>query len=125
MDILKYDELTATLALALAALYVAKRIQEPVSLVHPMLLGRQVDAGNVRKAGESAVYRNFGVGHHAHVCTLVLCPGWRLTVWFNAFRVVFPLYPCSYQRGQIRMCAPFWICYRKELLLQGHFGLLK
>lgn len=58
----KYDELTLVLVVIASSLYVTRKIIKPSSLVHPMLLGRQVDASQVRNAGESAVYRNFGVG---------------------------------------------------------------
>ncbi|KAG8970346.1 hypothetical protein FRC03_009619 [Tulasnella sp. 419] len=69
MEYLKYDELTVSLGLIAAALYVASRIQQPAPLAHPMLLGRQVDATQVRKPEESAVYRNFGTGQNAPLPT--------------------------------------------------------
>lgn len=67
-QLLKYDEITLTLSVLAVALYVGHKLAQPTSMVHPMLLGRQVDASAVRNAGESAVYRNFGVGGGAPVC---------------------------------------------------------
>lgn len=66
-SIIKYDELTLTLSVLALALYLGRKMLQPTSMVHPMLLGRQVDIASVRKKGESAVYRNFGVGMGAPV----------------------------------------------------------
>lgn len=59
---IKYDELTITLSIVAIALYVGRKLAQPTSMVHPMLLGRQVEPSQVRHQGESAVYRNFGTG---------------------------------------------------------------
>ncbi|KAG9000980.1 hypothetical protein FRB94_005056 [Tulasnella sp. JGI-2019a] len=61
-SVLKYDELTLSLSILTVALFLGRKMMEPQSLAHPMLLGRQVEVAPVRKKGESAVYRNFGVG---------------------------------------------------------------
>lgn len=66
-QLLKYDELTLTLAISAVALFLGNRILQPTSMAHPMLLGRQVDVAPVRRKGETAIYRNFGVGNGAPV----------------------------------------------------------
>ncbi|KAG8886179.1 hypothetical protein FRB97_007217 [Tulasnella sp. 331] len=67
--LLKYDELTLSLSVFTLALYLGRKMLQPTSLAHPMLLGRQVEVAPVRKKGESAVYRNFGVGMGAPLPT--------------------------------------------------------
>ncbi len=63
----KYDELSITLSVIALALYVGKKVIQPTSFCHPMLLGRQADVSQVRNTGESPVYRNYGVGGGAPV----------------------------------------------------------
>ena len=57
-----FDDLSMVLGASLVLAYAFAKWATPVSLVHPLLLGRQADAGKVRKAGESAIYRNYGTG---------------------------------------------------------------
>lgn len=56
------DQLTVPLLLIVTALFLLSSLYKPQPLVHPILLGRQSDAGRVRKPGESAIYRNYGTG---------------------------------------------------------------
>ncbi len=39
----------------------------PNPLVHPLLLGKQSDVGNVRKPGETGVYRSWATGQGSPV----------------------------------------------------------
>jgi long-chain acyl-CoA synthetase len=61
--LLEYNDLTLVLGLATISLYLYKQILHPVPLAHPLLLGRQSDVSKVRDPGESACFRNYGVGH--------------------------------------------------------------
>jgi long-chain acyl-CoA synthetase len=62
-----YDDVTIALVLGVLTVYAVKSILRPNPLAHPLLLGRQSDVARVRNAGESASYRNYGVGHGAFV----------------------------------------------------------
>jgi hypothetical protein len=57
-----YDDLSVALGATLAVVVLLAKWAYPVSLVHPLLLGRQAEVDRVRKPGESAVYRNYGTG---------------------------------------------------------------
>lgn len=61
-DLLSTDSLTVTLGLLAAGAFLLHTFLTPQPLVHPILLGRQSDVDRVRRAGESAVYRNYGTG---------------------------------------------------------------
>ncbi|KAF8334058.1 acetyl-CoA synthetase-like protein [Cantharellus anzutake] len=63
--LLDYNNSTLLLGAAVVLLYAVRSYLQPVPLAHPLLLGRQSDVGKVRKVGETAVYRNYGVGHGA------------------------------------------------------------
>ncbi|KZT44133.1 hypothetical protein SISSUDRAFT_977041 [Sistotremastrum suecicum HHB10207 ss-3] len=63
LSLLRYDTLTFILGAGFLGTLVFTKWAFPSSLVHPILLGRQSDVGRVRKQGESAIYRNYGVGH--------------------------------------------------------------
>ncbi len=65
--LLAYNTSTFLLGAVAALLYAVRSYLQPVPLAHPLLLGRQSDVGKVRKAGETAVYRNYGIGHGAAV----------------------------------------------------------
>ncbi|TFK42886.1 hypothetical protein BDQ12DRAFT_676954 [Crucibulum laeve] len=56
------DDLTILLALIAATVFLLNNLYKPQPLVHPILLGRQSDAGRARNPKESAVYRNYGTG---------------------------------------------------------------
>jgi long-chain acyl-CoA synthetase len=64
------DELTVLLGLVAASTFLLKNLYKPQPLVHPVLLGRQSDASQVRQAGESAIYRNYGTGMMGRVCPI-------------------------------------------------------
>jgi long-chain acyl-CoA synthetase len=57
-----YDDLSVILGATLALVFSFAKWVSPVSLVHPILLGKQADVARVRKPGESAVYHNYGTG---------------------------------------------------------------
>jgi long-chain acyl-CoA synthetase len=61
-DYLVTDDLTVLLGFIGVSVFLLQNIYKPQPLVHPILLGRQSDAGRVRHPGESAVYRNYGTG---------------------------------------------------------------
>ncbi|KAG1754293.1 hypothetical protein EDB19DRAFT_1665616 [Suillus lakei] len=61
-DYLVTDDLTVLLGFIGVSVFLLQNLYKPQPLVHPILLGRQSDAGRVRHAGESAVYRNYGTG---------------------------------------------------------------
>jgi long-chain acyl-CoA synthetase len=56
------DGLTFTLGAVAAAVFVASKWIEPVSMVPSLILGRQSDASRTRLPGESATWRNYGTG---------------------------------------------------------------
>ncbi|KAH7107449.1 acetyl-CoA synthetase-like protein [Auriculariales sp. MPI-PUGE-AT-0066] len=60
--LLRMDTLTYTLGVVAAGVFIATKWMEPMSMVPPLILGRQSDAGRTRQPGESAVYRNYGTG---------------------------------------------------------------
>ncbi|KAG2041944.1 hypothetical protein BDR03DRAFT_890760 [Suillus americanus] len=61
-DYLVTDDLTVLLGFIGVSVFLLQSLYKPQPLVHPILLGRQSDAGRVRHSGESAVYRNYGTG---------------------------------------------------------------
>lgn len=61
-DYLVTDDLTVLLGFIGVTVFLLQNLYKPQPLVHPILLGRQSDAGRVRHLGESAVYRNYGTG---------------------------------------------------------------
>ncbi|KAF7970736.1 hypothetical protein HWV62_23128 [Athelia sp. TMB] len=61
-EYLATDDLTVLLGLVSITVFLLHNLYKPQALVHPILLGRQSDVGRVRKAGESAVYRNYATG---------------------------------------------------------------
>lgn len=61
-DYLVTDDLTILLGLIAATVFLLNNLYKPQPLVHPILLGRQSDVARVRYPGESAVYRNYGIG---------------------------------------------------------------
>jgi hypothetical protein len=66
---LRTDELTVLLGLIGASTFLLRNLYKPQPLVHPVLLGRQSDASQVRHPGESATYRNYGTGMMGRVRT--------------------------------------------------------
>ncbi|KAH7889750.1 hypothetical protein F5I97DRAFT_1802529 [Phlebopus sp. FC_14] len=56
------DDLTVLLGFIGVTVFLLQNLYKPQPLVHPILLGRQSDAGRVRQPGESPVYRNYGTG---------------------------------------------------------------
>lgn len=70
-EYLKTDDLTILLALISATLFLLNNLYKPQPLVHPILLGRQSDAGRARKPKESAIYRNYNTGLMGRVCLLL------------------------------------------------------
>jgi long-chain acyl-CoA synthetase len=56
------DDLTVLLGFIGVSVFLLQNLYKPQPLVHPILLGRQSDAGRVRQPGESALYRNYGIG---------------------------------------------------------------
>lgn len=61
-DYLVTDDLTVLLGFIGVSVFLLQNLYKPQPLVHPILLGRQSDAGRVRHSGESAIYRNYGTG---------------------------------------------------------------
>ncbi|KAF9533356.1 hypothetical protein CPB83DRAFT_845124 [Crepidotus variabilis] len=61
-EYLQTDDLTILLALISATLFLLNNLYKPQPLVHPILLGRQSEAGRSRKPKESAIYRNYNTG---------------------------------------------------------------
>ncbi|OAX35006.1 acetyl-CoA synthetase-like protein [Rhizopogon vinicolor AM-OR11-026] len=61
-DYLVTDDLTVLLGFIGVTVFLLQNLYKPQPLVHPILLGRQSDAGRVRHPGESTVYRNYGTG---------------------------------------------------------------
>ena len=66
-SLLNYDSTTLLLVSVVVLLYTLRAYLQPIPLAHPLLLGRQSDVGRVRSKGETATYRNYGVGHGAAV----------------------------------------------------------
>jgi hypothetical protein len=62
-SLLNYNSTTLFLASLVILLYTLRAYLQPIPLAHPLLLGRQSDIGKVRSKGETATYRNYGVGH--------------------------------------------------------------
>ncbi|KAF8845018.1 acetyl-CoA synthetase-like protein [Paxillus ammoniavirescens] len=56
------DDLTVLLGFIGVSVFLLQNLYKPQPLVHPILLGRQSDAGRVRHPGESAIYRHYGTG---------------------------------------------------------------
>ncbi|KAF9246574.1 hypothetical protein BU15DRAFT_85321 [Melanogaster broomeanus] len=56
------DDLTVLLGFIGVSVFLLQNLYKPQPLVHPILLGRQSDAGRVRQPGESALYRNYAIG---------------------------------------------------------------
>ncbi|KZT59819.1 acetyl-CoA synthetase-like protein [Calocera cornea HHB12733] len=61
--LLQYDTLTYVLVAVAAVLFMVWQNNGAQPLAHPLLFGRQSDISKSRKKGESAVYRNYGLGH--------------------------------------------------------------
>ncbi|EIW85235.1 hypothetical protein CONPUDRAFT_135048 [Coniophora puteana RWD-64-598 SS2] len=61
-ELLVTDDLTVLLGLVSVTVFLLQNLYKPQPLVHPILLGRQSEAGKVRNPGESTVYRNYGTG---------------------------------------------------------------
>ncbi|KAH9039000.1 acetyl-CoA synthetase-like protein [Lactarius pseudohatsudake] len=61
-EYLETDDLTILLGLITASIFLLHSLYRPLSLVHPILLGRQSDVARVRMPGESAVHRNYTTG---------------------------------------------------------------
>lgn len=63
------DNTTIALLSALLALIVYLRLfSKPQPLVHPLLLGKQSEVSDVRKEGETGVYRSWATGQGTPVC---------------------------------------------------------
>lgn len=71
-EYLQTDDLTILLALISATLFLLNNLYKPQPLVHPILLGRQSEAGRSRKPKESAIYRNYNTGLLGRVSTIYL-----------------------------------------------------
>ncbi|EJU05730.1 acetyl-CoA synthetase [Dacryopinax primogenitus] len=67
--LLKHDTTTYVLVAVTAVLFVLWQNQRPQPLAHPLLFGRQSDISKSRKKGESAIYRNYGLGHGSPLVT--------------------------------------------------------
>lgn len=61
-DYIVTDDLTVLLGFIGVTVFLLQNLYKPQPLVHPILLGRQSDAGRVRHSGESAIYRNYSTG---------------------------------------------------------------
>ncbi|KAG8895979.1 hypothetical protein FRC01_012093, partial [Tulasnella sp. 417] len=101
-QLLKYDEVTLTMSVLAVALYVGHKLAQPTSMVHPMLLGRQVDASAVRNMGESAVYRNFGVGGGAPLPTRPIARPGTILDFIQADDPVRTLWSTEVSNAQLR-----------------------
>jgi hypothetical protein len=69
------DDYTLYLLVGAGIAYVVHKLALPRALLHPLLLGRQSHVSQVRNPGESAIYRNYGLGA-SPVCTpsyLIYC----------------------------------------------------
>jgi hypothetical protein len=64
---LEIDNLTLGLLGIFAFLLLYTRFSGITPLVHPLLLGKQSDVGQVRRKGETAVYRNWATGQGSPV----------------------------------------------------------
>jgi len=62
------DDYTLYLLVGAGIAYVVHKLALPRALLHPLLLGRQAHVSQVRNPGESAIYRNYGLGA-SPVCT--------------------------------------------------------
>ena len=62
------DDYTLYLLVGAGIAYVVHKLARPRALLHPLLLGRQAHVSQVRNPGESATYRNYGLGS-SPVCT--------------------------------------------------------
>ena len=56
------DDYTLYLLVGAGIAYVVHKLALPRALLHPLLLGRQAHVSQVRNPGESAIYRNYGLG---------------------------------------------------------------
>jgi len=66
------DNTTIALLSVLLALIVYLRLfSKPQPLVHPLLLGKQSEVSNVRKEGETGVYRSWATGQGTPVCSMI------------------------------------------------------
>lgn len=101
-QLLRYDEVTLTLSVLAVALYVGHKLAQPTSMVHPMLLGRQVDASAVRNGGESAVYRNFGVGGGAPLPTRPIARPGTILDFIQADDPIRTLWNTEVSNAQLR-----------------------
>jgi len=64
------DNTTIALLSALLVLIVYLRLfSKPEPLVHPLLLGKQSEVSNIRKEGETGVYRSWATGQGTPVCS--------------------------------------------------------
>jgi long-chain acyl-CoA synthetase len=66
------DNTTIALLSALLVLIVYLRLfSKPEPLVHPLLLGKQSEVSNIRKEGETGVYRSWATGQGTPVCSFI------------------------------------------------------
>jgi len=70
------DDYTLYLLVGAGIAYVVHKLALPRTLLHPLLLGRQAHVSQVRNPGESAIYRNYGLGA-SPVCTTFYLIGWH------------------------------------------------
>jgi hypothetical protein len=68
------DDYTLYLLVGAGIAYVVHKLALPRALLHPLLLGRQAHVSQVRVQGESAIYRNYGLGT-SPVCIALYFPG--------------------------------------------------
>lgn len=63
---MEIDNTTLVLLVIFLALMLYNRMK-PRPLVHPLMLGKQAEPAQVRKPGESAIYRSWATGHNTPV----------------------------------------------------------
>lgn len=74
----RIDNTTIGLLAMLVGVLLYSRFSRPTPLVHPLLLGKQSEVSNVRKKGETGVYRSFATGQGTPVrCPLRYLWSWR------------------------------------------------
>jgi long-chain acyl-CoA synthetase len=61
----------ALLSILLILIVYLRLFSKPEPLVHPLLLGKQSEVSNIRKEGETGVYRSWATGQGTPVCPLV------------------------------------------------------
>lgn len=70
----------------------------PTPLVHPLLLSKQSDVSTTRKSNESAIYRNWAVGHGSPVST-------RRVLLFFVVEPYLPLQLSTRPAGNVNVVA--------------------